>query len=141
MNDDEAYLDAASHWWNDTKKEWPKAALAASVLPVTGQITSALELHDAIKRDDKTDMALAAAGLIPGAKLVTSGAKALRAGQAIQHAARNTLTGADVYSASKKAGQVMKNSGGTAVTAGVGAEAASTASNLDDYAHEWNSRE
>jgi hypothetical protein len=134
----DTYLDDASRHWNDIKQEHPKAALLVGSLPVTGQITSALELNDAHNRGDKGDMALATAGLIPGGKMIGAGAKAIRAGEAVQHAARNTMTGAEAYSAAKAAGQALKGSGAAKVAAGVGAEVASTGSNLADYAHAWN---
>lgn len=137
----ESYLDEASRLWNDAKRDYPKTALVASVLPITGQVTSALELNDAINRGDKTDMALAAAGLVPAAKLISTGVKAVRAGEAVQKVARNTLTGADIYSASKKAGQAMKNRGAATVAAGAGTEAASTGSNLSDYVDAWKQGE
>lgn len=134
----DSYLDDASRRWNDIKQAHPKTALVVGMLPVTGEITSALELNDAINRGDKTDMALATAGLIPGSKLVKAGANAIHAGEAVQKLARTTLTGADAYSASKAAGQALKNTGAAKLAAGVGAEAASTGSNLADYAHSWN---
>jgi hypothetical protein len=134
----DSYLDDASRRWNEVKQDYPKTALLVGSLPVTGEITSALELNDAIHRGDKADMALAAAGLIPGGKLVKAGAKAMHAGEAVQKLARTTLTGADAYSAAKASGQALKNTGAAKLAAGAGAEAASAGSNLADYAHSWN---
>jgi hypothetical protein len=136
-NRHDTYLDDASRKWNQAKVEHPNLALLGSLAPVTGEISSVLELNDAHNRGDKTGMATAATGLIPGTKLVHAGVKAIRRGEAIQHAARNTLSGADAYSAAKKAGQALKNGGAAKVAAGGGAETASTASNLADYAHAW----
>jgi hypothetical protein len=135
--DDGPSLDNASRNWNDFKKEHPVVALVASLLPVTGNLTSAIELNDAHNHGDKSGMALAATGLIPGGALVKKGIKAIRTGEDIQHVARNTLTGAEVYSASKKAGQALKNSGAAKVVTGGVAEAASTGSDLADYARAW----
>lgn len=137
---EESYIDAASRLWGDAKHDYPKTSLAVSLAPVSGNITSGLELNDAINRGDKTDMALSAAGMIPGGSLVKAGAKAIKSGVAVQRAARNTMTGADIYSASKNAGQIMKNKGAAMAAAGAGAEAANAGSSFSDYADEWNSK-
>lgn len=129
----DSYLNDASRRWNDMKKDHPKTALLLGSLPGTGEVASALELNDAINRGDKTDMALAVAGLIPGERLVGAGVKAIRAGEAVQKAARTTLTGADAYSAAKASGQAMKNAGAARLAAGAGAEVASNGANLADY--------
>lgn len=135
------YADKASDVWNQMKKNHPLGSLIASMLPVTNDITSALELNDAYNHDDKTGMALAAAGLVPGVNIAREGLKAIRAGEAAQQVARTTLTGAQVYSASKAAGQAMKNKGAAKMATGVGTEAANLGSSLSDYIDSWRAQD
>lgn len=136
--DDRSSLDNASDNWNDFKQQHPNAALVASVLPVSGYVASAAELNDAHNRGDKADMALAAAGLVPGGSLIKKGINAIHAGEDVQRVARRTLTSAADYSAAKKAGQALKNRGAAKVVTGGAAETASTGSDLADYAKAWN---
>lgn len=137
-NKHDTYLDDLTQKWGEFKKDHPVAGFIAGVAPYTGTATSALETRDALNQGNNTGAAIAATGMIPGVKLIKEGGKAILAGEAMQRAARNTLIGADAYSAAKKAGQAMKTTG--AVKAGTGAAAASAgpASRLADYIHSWN---
>lgn len=122
---DESYLDAASRIWKDAKREYPKATLAASFAPVTGEAAAALEFNDAWNRGDKGDMALATAGMVPAGKLLTAGAKATRAGQAAKGAAQITAA-------------VAPGSARAAATTKVERWPDVDSRSSDDYAAEWN---
>lgn len=151
-HENDSLLDRASQNWNDFKHDHPNWALVLGSTPGTNEVTSALELNDAKNHGDKLGMGLAAAGIIPGATLFKDGVKAIHAGEATQRAARAAIVanrtapvsqaelraGADAYSASKAAGQTLKNTGAAKAVMGAGAEGTSTASNLADYAHAWH---
>lgn len=123
---DESYIDAASRLWNDAKQEHPKSTAAASFVPGVGQAVSALELNDAANRGDKRDMALAAAGMVPAVKLIATGAKAVRAGQAVKGSVQ---VAAGALPAASRAGAGMKFERWPDAGNGV-----------NDYADEWNAR-
>ena len=57
------------------KADYPEAYTALAVLPVSGQALAIADYADAMRDDDSTGMALAAASLIPGVKLAKYGAK------------------------------------------------------------------
>lgn len=132
----DSYLDDASRWWNEQKQDHPVPALIASVAPVTGQITSGLELNDAYNKGDKPGMALAAAGLIPGGKLVVKGVKAIRAGHAMGQVAQIAHSG-PAATAALKAGRAMQAKGAAQAAAGAGTETASMGSSIADYIDAW----
>ena len=134
---DKDYVDAATEIWNDAKQEYPKTALAVSMLPVASTVTSALELNDAINRGDKVDMALAATGLIPGGSLVKAGVKGAKAGHAAVSAANGMLhthPSALNYSIARAAADAQVRTGYAKAAAGAGAEVTSATSNVRDYA-------
>lgn len=139
---EESYIDAASRLWNDAKKEYPATTAIASFMPVVSNVTSAIELNDAINRGDKKDMALSAAGMVPAAQLITGGAKAIKAGHMAQAAARKGVTDgaidAAAYTSARNAGQSQVNKGAAKIMTGATASGSSAASNAIDYADEWN---
>lgn len=124
---DESYLDAATRIWNDTKKEHPKATAVAGMVPVLGMATGALDLNDAHNRSDKGDMALAAAGMVPSVKLISTGAKALRAGNAAKGAVQAAI-GAGTAVAGPAANAKVEH----------WPEGDNGRTGADDYAEEWN---
>lgn len=117
--DDRPSLDNASSNWNDVKKAHPLVALALSATPVVGAVTGAAEMNDAVHHHDKLGMATAAAGMVPAVSLLTTGAKAVRAGRLAADTAQVTR-------------------GAVKAATGAGALATEGASNLDDFAHAWN---
>lgn len=139
---EESYIDAASRLWNDAKEDYPLMTTAVSFVPGVQQVTSGLELNDAYNRGDKKNMALAAAGILPAGKLISTGAKTIKAGHLAQAVARKGVTDgaldAAAYSGAKQAGQSQVNRGVAKAITGATAGGANAASNAADYADEWS---
>lgn len=94
--------DQGSSRWSDFKKDQPAAALALSVLPITGQITAAAEFYDAMKRGDNADAAMAAVQLLPFGG-VLKGVKVARAAIETAKDAKNTMATAKAWHATASA--------------------------------------
>lgn len=134
------YIDKASDAWAQARKDHPVGSAIAGMLPVAGQITSALEVNDAHNRGDKTGMAIAAAGLIPAGKLIVNGGKALRTGLAMEQVARAAQATPAATAAALKAAQVLKTRGAASVAGGAGATAANHAQTISDYIDAWRAQ-
>lgn len=68
-------LGVAVDEWKNWKKSNPVKAGVLDVLPVTGQVTAALDYASAMRDGNSTQAAYAATGLIPGIKLAKYGSK------------------------------------------------------------------
>ena len=126
--------DDAVKLWNNFKGEQPEIALALSVLPVSGQVTAAIEYYDAMQRGDTADGIKAAIqfGLGPlGAK---AGKALIGAGELAKAKAReNIFSGANMAAAggdmrlASKMYATQKAAGTRAIYQGAGAVGAAEA--------------
>ena len=66
--------------WTSWKKRNPIKGAAIDVLPVTGQVTAALDTASALRDGNSAQAAFAATGFIPGLKMAKYGSKLAPAG-------------------------------------------------------------
>jgi hypothetical protein len=122
---DENLPDQAVELWNKFRAEQPKLAFGLSVLPVTGQVTAAIEYYDAMKRGDTADGIAAAVqfglgglGAKAGKTLMKLGDEAYAVARADLFAGR-TATSAE-YAARRAASLQLKDSGYIPIAAAEG---------------------
>ena len=61
--------------WRQAREDHPGTYTAASILPITGQLTAVADYAEAMDRNDSADATRAAASFVPGVRLAKLGTK------------------------------------------------------------------
>ena len=119
MSEEQTLPDEVVQMWNAFKTEQPKLALGLSVLPVTGQVTAAIEYYDAMKRGDTADGIAAAVQFGLGSLGMKAGKALMKAGDEAYTLARaNLFSGTSAEYAAKRAAALNVEKAGAGVIAG-----------------------